>query len=104
MSVSCPRYWLTRDAESDLEEIARYTLKTWDARRLEAYRQRLEHRLELLLANPEQGRNHPMLSQDFRYVVEGKHYIFYRRVDREVEVLRFLHCRCDTLSKLAAYL
>ena len=45
-----------------------------------------------------------MLRGDFRYVVEGKHYIFYRRIGEDIEVLRFLHCRSDIISKLSAYL
>ena len=45
-----------------------------------------------------------MLRSDFRYVVEGKHYIFYRCVGPDMEVLRFLHCRSDIISKLSAYL
>ncbi len=45
-----------------------------------------------------------MLRSDFRYVVEGKHYIFYRRVGADIEILRFLHCRSDIINKLSAYL
>jgi toxin ParE1/3/4 len=98
------RYWLTRSAENDLADIAKYTLETWGGKQLEIYRHRLEKRLDFLIEFPELGRNHPMLRSDFRYVVEGKHYIFYRRVDADIEVLRFLHCRSDIISKLSAYL
>ena len=98
------RYWLTRSAEKDLADIAKYTLETWGEKQLEIYRHRLEKQLALLVEFPELGRNHPMLRSDFRYVVEGKHYIFYRRVDSDIEVLRFLHCRSDIINKLSAYL
>ena len=98
------RYWLTGSAEKDLADIAKYTLETWGEEQLEIYRYLLEERLVLLVEFPELGRNHPMLRSDFRYVVEGKHYIFYRRVDVDIEVLRFLHCRSDIISKLSAYL
>jgi len=98
------RYWLTGSAEKDLADIAKYTLETWSKEQLEIYRDRLEERLSLLVEFPESGRNHPMLRSDFRYVVEGKHYIFYRRVGADIEVLRFLHCRSDIISKLSAYL
>ncbi len=98
------RYWLTRSAEKDLADIAKYTLETWGEKQLEIYRHRLEKHLALLVEFPELGRNHPMLRSDFRYVVEGKHYIFYRRVDADIEVLRFLHCRFDIINKLSAYL
>ena len=67
------RYWLTRSAEKDLTEIAKYTLETWGEEQLGFYRHCLEERLALLLEFPELGRNHPMLRSDFRYVVEGKH-------------------------------
>lgn len=98
------RYWLTRSAENDLADIAKYTLETWGEKQLEIYRHRFEKRLDFLIEFPELGRNHPMLRSDFRYMVEGKHYIFYRRVDADIEVLRFLHCRSDIISKLSAYL
>jgi len=98
------RYWLTRSAENDLADIAKYTIETWGEKQLEIYRHRLEKRLALLVEFSELGRNHPMLRSDFRYVVEGKHYIFYRRVNTDIEVLRFLHCRSDIISKLSAYL
>jgi len=98
------RYWLTGSAEKDLADIAKYTLETWGEEQLEIYRHRLEERLALLVEFPELGRNHPMLRSDFRYVVEGKHYIFYRRVGADIEVLRLLHCRSDIISKLSAYL
>lgn len=98
------RYWLTRSAEKDLADIAKYTLVTWGEKQLEIYRHRLEKRLALLVEFPELGRNHPMLHSDFRYVVEGKHYIFYRPVDADIEILRFLHHRSDIISKLCAYL
>ena len=98
------KYWLTQSAEEDLAEIARYTFDTWGREQLEAYRQRLEQSIARLVDLPELGRNHPMLRSEFRYVVEGKHYIFYRRVTGGIEVLRFLHCRCNLLTKLSAYL
>ena len=102
--MSSGGYWLTRSAEKDLADIANYTLETWGEKHLEIYRHRLEERLALLLDFPELGRNHPMLRSDFRYVVEGKHYIFYRRVGADIEILRFLHCRSDIINKLSAYL
>ncbi|MEA2109032.1 MAG: type II toxin-antitoxin system RelE/ParE family toxin [Pseudomonadota bacterium] len=98
------RYWLTRAAENDLADIAKYTLETWGEKRLLIYRQRLEQRLDFLIEFPEMGRNHPMLRSDFRYMVEGKHYIFYHSIDIDIEILRFLHCRSDIISKLSAYL
>lgn len=98
------RYWLTRTAENDLVEIVRYTLETWGPDQLDVYRQRLETRLASLVQFPELGRSHPMLRGDFRYIVEGRHYLFYRIAGGDIEVLRFLHCQCDLAEKLAAYL
>ncbi len=98
------KYRLTRAAEEDLVDIALYTIGAWGKEQLEIYRNRLEERLALLVEFPELGRSHPMLHSDFRYVVEGEHYIFYRRVGKDIEVLRFLHCRSDIMTKLSAYL
>ncbi len=98
------KFWLTKAAENDLSNIAVYTLQTWGEQQLELYQTRLEERLALLLKHPEMGRSHPMLNNDFRYVVEGRHYNFYREIEGGIEILRFLHCRCDVMSKLAAYI
>jgi hypothetical protein len=55
------RYWLTRSAENDLADIAKYTLETWGEKQLEIYRHRLENRhnqqaLRLSLTAPIQGK------------------------------------------------
>jgi toxin ParE1/3/4 len=102
--TGAPRYWLTRAAEADLNQIAVYTLETWGENQLLAYQKQLEQRLQSLLAFPDLDRKHPMLANDVRYICEGKHYLFYRRCGYDITVLRFLHCRGDLLSKLAAFL
>ena len=102
--MSSGRYWLTCAAAEDLAGIAKYTIETWGEEQLTLYRQGLEQRLTLLMEFPDLGRNHPMLHSNFRYVVEGKHYIFYQTVGGDIEVLRFLHCRSDIIAKLSAYL
>jgi len=99
-----PRYWLTRAAEADLTEIAVYTLETWGENQLLAYQKQLEQRLHSLLAFPDLGRKHPLLKSDILYVCEGRHYIFFRKSGGDIIVLRFLHCSCDLMTKLAAFL
>jgi toxin ParE1/3/4 len=102
--MSSARYWLTCAAAEDLAGIAKYTIETWGEEQLTLYRKQLEQRLALLVEFPDLGRNHPMLRSNFRYIVEGKHYIFYRSIAGNIEVLRFLHCRSDIIAKLSAYL
>ena len=96
-----PQYFLTKAAASDLVDIVKYTLEEWDEEQLLIYQNQLESRLEAILTFPDIGRKHPKLSPDIFYLVEGKHYIFYKKIDKDIEVLRFLHHRMDIISILS---
>jgi len=95
------QYFLTVAAESDLVDIIEYTLEQWDENQLLLYQSQLESRLEAIVKFPDIGRKHPRLSSDIFYIVEGKHYIFYKKIDEDIEVLRFLHHRMDVIAILS---
>ncbi|MCM8543459.1 MAG: type II toxin-antitoxin system RelE/ParE family toxin [Lentisphaeraceae bacterium] len=95
------QYFLTGAAEADLLDIFVYTLEEWGETQVHAYKRQLESRLEAILKFPDIGRKHPKLSTDVYHIVEGKHYIFYKKVDDGIEVLRFLHHCMDIISHLS---
>ena len=95
------KYFFTKAAEADLTDIFIYTLEEWGENQVYIYKSQLKSRLEALVEFPDIGRKHPKLSQDIYYVVEGKHYIFYKKVEEGIEVLRLLHHRMDILSHLS---
>ena len=94
-------YFLTKAAEADLIDIFVYTLEEWGEDQVYTYKRQLESRFEAILLFPDIGRKHPKLPADIYYLVEGKHYIFYKKVKNEIEVLRLLHYRMDILTHLA---
>ncbi len=99
-----PQYYLTNTAVGDLREIVEYTLAEWGQEQVLKYRGQLESRLHLLAEMPGMGRANPNLPDGILYVVEGKHYVFYRAVEDGIEVLRFLHARVDVLRHLSDHL
>ena len=55
----------------------------------------------IIVIFPDIGRKHPQLSSDVYYISEGKHYIFYRQCDEEIEILRFLHHQVDIIKHIS---
>lgn len=94
-------YFLTKAAERDLIDIFVYTLDEWGEDQVYIYKRQLESRFEAILLFPDIGRKHPKLPSDIYYLVEGKHYIFYKKVKSDIEVLRLLHHRMDILTNLS---
>ena len=94
------QFFLTNKAEADLEHIVIYTINEWGEKQVYKYRAQLKSRLEAIVNFPDIGRKHPKLSSDVYYISEGKHYIFYRKVEDGIEVLRFLHHQMDIISNI----
>lgn len=95
------QYFLTKAAEADLVDIINYTLEEWGEDQVYTYKRQLESRLEAILIFPDIGRKHPRLPSSIYYLIEGKHYIFYKKVKKDIEVLRFLHHSMDILNHLS---
>ena len=95
------KYFFTKAAESDLLDIFLYTFEEWGENQVHIYKRQLESRLEAILLFPDIGRKHPKLSNDIFYLVEGKHYIFYKKVDDDIQVLRFLHHSMDVIKHIS---
>ena len=99
-----PKYYLSKVAEDDLREIMQYTIAEWGVEQVLKYRNRLKNRLEVLAKFPEVGRQNVHLPEHIFYVVEGKHYLFYKTVDDGIEVVRLLHSKMDIFKNFSEYL
>lgn len=95
-------YELTKDAEKDLREVARYTLDRWGSGQFKAYRTGLEKAFSDLAANPSSGH---LLSDSFPCVRVKRyqyHYIFYLfKADRKVVIIGVIHERRDFVGRLS---
>ncbi len=83
-------YALTRAADADLAEIARYTAQRWGYGQAETYLLSLEVVFESLSAFPDTGR--PFSEREGYFRIEsGSHVVFYRKEPPGVLIVRVLH-------------
>lgn len=81
----------SRQAEVDLENIARYTLQKWGELQAARYMDRLEACCERLASRATLGRRCDCIRPDLRRMERGSHIVFYRKEAGGVLVSRILH-------------
>jgi toxin ParE1/3/4 len=91
---------VSRLAQRDLDEIARYTLEKWGRSQLLVYMGGLLDRLDEVAAHPAIGRADPRTPKRFRRVNFRSHLIFFTVVADEVRIARVLHQRMDHFRHL----
>ncbi|MEM9832115.1 MAG: type II toxin-antitoxin system RelE/ParE family toxin [Bacteroidota bacterium] len=89
-------FYLTRKAEADLRDIARYTQSKWGIRQRNTYLTQIDNAFHDLANEPDKGRNCDDIRLGyFKYRV-SKHFIFYRMIDSgDIEIVRVLHERMN---------
>ena len=90
-------YKLSKYAEKDIEQILRYTVKTWGIKQFRTYRKLINDSLDIVGADPatSKSRNREELFFGGRSYTFGKHIIFYREKSEIVEIVRILHQQMD---------
>jgi len=88
-------YRLSSRAESDLAEIADYTIERFGIEQARRYRDELESCIQTLAANPMIGRSADELGSKLRRYEHQSHIVFYLPSDQGVFVVRVLHQRMD---------
>jgi len=88
-----PRLRFSRRADSDLLEIARYTLRQWGREQARVYVEGLESCCRMLAENPSLGRRCDEVRPGLRRMEHGKHVVFYRLEPEGIIVSRILHER-----------
>ena len=86
---------LTSLAETDLAEIADYTIDTLGIEQARLYRDGLETCFRNLAANPRLGRSAQDLAPDLRRFEHRSHVVFYLQRDPGVLIVRILHASMD---------
>jgi toxin ParE1/3/4 len=87
------KFRFSRRAETDLLNIAAYTLRTWEQAQTDRYIGDLEACCEQLADNPGSGRPCGYVLAGLRRMEHGKHVVFYRQETDGVLVSRILHQR-----------
>lgn len=88
-------YELSNEAENDIVEIGRFSIKTWGVIQADDYIAGLHDTLSLLADSPRLGRSIDDLRQGYLRHEYKSHSIFYRRQLGGIRVVRVLHKRMD---------
>lgn len=100
-----PAYILSKSAEQDLREIARYTLKKWGKTQLNSYRQMLKNSFEAIAAGDVVQRRFSENLPDVHITKAGAHFIFYLTPPNSKPiVIAVLHEARDIVQHLASRL
>lgn len=89
------RYEFTARAAADLQEIGRYTKKTWGLEQARHYREELEVALQKLSMSPDIGRRREAIASGVRSFRVAAHIAFYIQREDGITVLRLLHPSMD---------
>ena len=87
---------LSRLALRDLDEIRRYTVKTWGRDQWLTYYRGLVGTFDSIAANPDGGRDRSLFAVGLRSVNYRRHVVFYARIAAagdEAVILRIVHQR-----------
>ncbi len=95
------RVFLRPGARADLQDIARYTERTWGRRQRDVYLTAIDDKLKALAAHPKIGAPRDAVRVGYRSSRIGAHVIFYREAPGGIEVVRILHERMDVMRRLA---
>jgi plasmid stabilization system protein ParE len=103
-----PKPWrLTRQAETSLVEIARWTHETFGPRQAAAYEEDLIARCAAIAAGTAMSQDcrrliNPDLPEDLRFTRAGQHFVVFVEDADQVIIVDFLHGRSDLPRRLAA--
>jgi len=82
---------LTSRAESDLAEIADYTIETFGIEQARRYRDALESCFQMIADNPKLGRSADQLAPKLRRYEHQSHVVFYTIEGQSALIVRVLH-------------
>ncbi len=86
---------LRPEAETDIENIADYTIERWGRRQAESYISALRGDITSLVQFSKRFPIHEPTGLALRRMRSGHHLIFYLISDEAIEIVRVLHERSD---------
>ncbi len=95
------QYRLTKLAQNDLENIWLYTIDRHSLDQANRYLDGLLASFDAIVENPGKGKSIDSVRSGYRKLPYGKHSIFFRlAADSVIEIIRVLHQRMDTETRL----
>ena len=86
-------------ASADVENIWRYTFRTWGPTQADGHVEDLIRTCDALALGARQGRPEPVFTGMLKYPV-GKHIVVYEKIEGGVRIVRILHQRMDMARHL----
>ena len=93
-------YRLTPDAQSDLIEIRRFTVKQWGIAQSKKYLSELRKTIQLLAHNSSLGKIRPEIGEGVFSFPHASHVIYYVIYKRQLVVFGVLHKRMVPMNQL----
>ncbi len=93
-------YRLTSDAQADLIEIRRFTLKQWGAIQSQKYLSELRRTMQFLAENPLLGKLKPDVGFNVLSFPYASHVIYYVVHEQQLVIFGVLHKRMVPLNHL----
>lgn len=87
-------------ANADLAGVWRYTAREWGAEAADTYVRQIDEAFARLVTNPEIGPRCDDVRPGYRKFLVGRHLIFYRLIEHQIDVIRILHVSMDTTRHL----
>lgn len=89
---------VTPRAREDLENIGRYTERTWGIGQRNHYLKSLESRFQWLAENPLMGKHRTDIDEGYYSFPEGQHVAFYLIGCDTIDIIGIPHKEMDTIS------
>ena len=93
-------YKLSPLAQEDIKAIKSYSNDRWGKDKTTLYLSNLRQRMQWLADNPQLGLVRDDVKDGYYSLFEGEHTIFYRIVEKNIEIISILHQRMDVKKHL----
>ena len=87
------RFYLTRRAQNDLQDIKAHTQKEWGGEQAKAYLLQIRDACQRLADNPKLGKTAEAVAKGLMHYPVGSHMVFYKLHRRRFYVVCVLHQR-----------
>lgn len=90
-------YELSKEADTDLENIFDYTTDKFGFEQAVSYVSDLEDAFIQLSSHPQSGKDRSEIKQELRSIIKGSHTVFYRIMQNNIRIVRVLHTSRDVI-------
>jgi plasmid stabilization system protein ParE len=96
-------YLLSKDAENDIREIVRYTLRNWGETQVNLYRSALRNQFDKIGKNVVVCKHYSKTLPDVKFTIVKEHFVFYVSPPNEKPIIiAVLHKSRDMVRHLSS--